>query len=76
VGSVRRHGRGMTEPPVALTEGLTKEYGRRVAVTDLDLEIMGEPALYDRLTGREHAQYLGFLRGNVTPERVESCLHG
>ena len=33
--------------------------------------LSGEPALYDRLTGREHAQYLGFLRHNVTPKRVE-----
>ena len=116
----------MTEGPVVLTEGLTKAYGRRVALLDLDLEIAqgevfgylgpngagktttlrllagmlrptsgraqvlgqdawrgsvavhrrmgylsGEPALYDRLTGREHAEYLGFLRGNVAPRRVE-----
>jgi len=116
----------MTEAPVIRTEGLTKAYGRRVALFDLDLEIeqgevfgylgpngagktttlrllagmlrptsgraqvlgqdawrcsvavhrrmgylSGEPALYDRLTGREHAAYLGFLRGNVAPKRVE-----
>jgi ABC-2 type transport system ATP-binding protein len=116
----------MTEAPVVRTEGLTKAYGRRVALSDLDLEIepgevfgylgpngagktttlrllagmlrptsgraqvlgrdawrdsvavhrqmgylSGEPAMYDRLTGRDHAEYLGFLRGKVTPKRVE-----
>jgi ABC-2 type transport system ATP-binding protein len=116
----------MTRASVVPTEGLTKAYGRRVALSDLDLEIgpgevfgylgpngagktttlrllagmlrptsgraqvlghdawrdsvaahrrmgflSGEPALYDRLTGREHAAYLGSLRNNVTPERVE-----
>ena len=116
----------MTEAPVVRTEGLTKAYGRRVALSDLDLEIepgevfgylgpngagktttlrllagmlrptsgraqvlerdawrdsvavhrqmgylSGEPVMYDRLTGRDHAEYLGFLRGKVTPKRVE-----
>jgi ABC-2 type transport system ATP-binding protein len=116
----------MTEALVVRTEGLTKAYGQRVALTDLCLEIgagevfgylgpngagktttlrllagmlrptsgrahvlgydawrdsvevhremgylSGEPALYDRLTGREHAAYLGFLRHHVTPDRVE-----
>jgi ABC-2 type transport system ATP-binding protein len=116
----------MNEVSVVRTEGLTKAYGRRTALSDLDLQIgpgevcgylgpngagktttlrllagmlrptsghaevlghdawrdsvavhrrmgylSGEPALYDRLTGREHAAYLGFLRHNVTPERVE-----
>jgi ABC-2 type transport system ATP-binding protein len=116
----------MTEAPVVRTEGLTKAYGRRVALSDLDLEIepgevfgylgpngagktttlrllagmlrptsgraqvlgrdawrdsvavhrqmgylSGEPAMYDRLTGRDHVEYLGFLRGKVTPKRVE-----
>ena len=116
----------MTEALVVRTEGLTKAYGQRVALTDLCLEIgagevfgylgpngagktttlrllagmlrptsgrahvlgydawrdsvevhremgylSGEPALYDRLTGREHAAYLGFLRHHVTHDRVE-----
>jgi len=116
----------MTQAPTVHTEGLTKAYGRRVALRDLDLEIevgeifgylgpngagrtstlrllagmgrptsrrtqvlgydpwrdsvqvhrqmgylSGEPAPDDRLTGREHAQYLGSLRGKVTPQRVQ-----
>src|SRR5665647_1569045 len=122
----RRHSRNMTEALVVRTEGLTKAYGQRVALTDLCLEIgagevfgylgpngagktttlrllagmlrptsgrahvlgydawrdsvevhremgylSGEPVVQCRLTGREHAAYLGFLRHHVTPDRVE-----
>jgi len=109
---------------VIRTHALTKAYGRKIALRDLDLTIMqgeifgylgpngagktttlrlllgmlrptsgraevlgldawgdavavhrrvgyvpGEPALYDRMTGRQHLDYFGHLRGHVDAKR-------
>ena len=58
----------MTEAPVVLTEGLTKAYGRRVALLDLDLEIeQGEIFGYLGPNGAGKTTTLRLLAGMLRP---------
>lgn len=118
----------MTGTPIVVTRGLTKRYGRTLALHDLDLEIVrgevfgylgpngagktttlrllmgllrptagsaqidgldtwaesvgvrrrvgylsGEPALYGRMTGRQHVDFLGHLRKAPRPRRPQTA---
>src|ERR1035437_5624298 len=64
----RRHSRNMTEALVVRTEGLTKAYGQRVALTDLCLEIgAGEVFGYLGPNGAGKTTTLRLLAGMLRP---------